>query len=711
MSDLRGKLDVAPSGLDAIFRPRSVAVIGAGREATSMSGRLFRNLLASFRGPVFPINPKAAEIGGARTFASIRDVPDAVDLAFIVVPAASVLEAVRQCIDKGVRGLVVITAGYSEINDAGRQQQRELLDLVRSAGLRMIGPNCFGVFNTDPAVQLQGTFAAGAAPRGNIAIGSQSGALGLAIPEYLRQWHLGASTFASVGNKADVNENDLLDYWRNDPATDVVLLYLESFADPREFRWLASELSREKPIVALKAGCTQAGARAASSHTAALASPDRAADALFAQCGVLRVHTLQEMFDVTSLFASQPPPRGRRVAILTNAGGPAILCADALAARGLALPEFSPQLQAALRSFLRPEASVRNPIDLIGTIDAREFRRCLELLMDSDEVDSVITMYVPREPGTSAAVAQAIREVTAARGRGKTSVAVFTQTEGLPNELHDETTHIPGYLFPESAATALACGVAWAERRSRQLGTVVSFPDIDVEKCRRLVDAALARGSADGVWLSADEVERLLACAGLSRPRSIVARTADEAAAIATEWQCPVVLKVVSPTVLHKTDVGGVVVDVQGEAAVRAAFQQVTSVAADARGALVQEFVASGHETLIGVTRDPQFGHLITFGLGGVLVELLNDVACRMAPLTDRDADDMLGSLRTSAVLTGYRNRPAADVVGLRETLLRTSALVTLVPEIAECDLNPVKALPPGRGVCVVDARVRVRRD
>lgn len=711
VDELRAEEPGRPSGLDAVFRPKSVAVIGASREATAMSGRLFRNLVASFQGPVYPINPNAAEIAGVRAFPTIKDVPGDVDLAFVAVPSASVLAAIRQCVEKGVRGLVVITAGFSETDESGKQRQRELVESVRAAGLRMIGPNCFGVFNTDPTVQLHGTFAGGTTPHGNIGIASQSGALGIVIPEYLRHWKFGASMFASIGNKADVTENDLLRYWRDDSTTDVIVLYLESFADPREFRELAAEISPRKPIVVLKAARTQVGARAASSHTAALASPDRAADALFAQSGVLRVTALSELFDVSALLASQPLPRGRRVAVLTNAGGPGILCADALAARGLTLPEFSRELQAKLRSFLHPEVSVRNPIDLIATIAPTEFRRCLELVMASQEVDAVVTIYVPREPGTSPAVAQAVREVAASHGQELTSLAVFLQLDGIPEELRDETTTVPGFLFPEAAAGALAHCVDFAERRGRPCGTVPQMADMRADQIRGIVDAALKRLGPDGGWLGMEEVLALIAAGRFPLPRWRVVHTAEEATAVAREWQTPLAVKVISPTLLHKTDAGGVLLDIRGEAAARTAFAQVLQTASDARGVLLQEFVKPGHETLIGLTRDARFGHLVTFGLGGVLVELLDDVACRLHPLTDRDADEMLRSLRTAPILTGYRNRPGADTVALRETLLRVSQLATIVPEIAEMDLNPVIAYPSPQGVCVVDARIRLSQN
>lgn len=696
------------SGLQAILRPRSVAVVGAGRDPQSMSGRLFRNLLSSFRGPVYPVNLKAPEIGGVRTFASIQDIPEPVDLAFVAVPAGSTLAVVGQCIEKQVRGLVVITAGFSETGPAGRQLERELREMVHAAGIPMVGPNCFGVFNTDPAVRLLGTFGAAVPPRGNVGIGSQSGALGVVIPDYLRHWNLGASTFVSIGNKADVSENELLEYWRDDPQTRVILLYLESFQQTEEFRRIASEVSRHKPIVALKAGRTSAGARAAGSHTAALVGPDRAAEALFLQSGVLRVETLEELFDVASLLAHQPLPRGSSVAILTNAGGPAILCADVLSGRGLMLPELTLELQTDLRRGLRPEASVANPIDLIGSIEPREFRRSLDLLLESDEVDSVIVMFVPREPGAAGEVAKAVREATAAHRNSKTVLTVFMQTEGAPAELADDKTRIPAFGFPEAAAGALARVVHHVERRAHKQGIVPTFPDIDEPACRTIVSEALESCGADGRWLEWADIQRLLEGLALKTPRSRIVSSADDAVAIANDWGAPVVLKIVSPGVLHKSDVGGVIANVRGAELVRAAFQQVASCVPGSSRVLVQEYIAGGCETLIGASHDEQFGHLLAFGCGGVDVELLDDVACRLHPLTDVDANLMIHGVRTAQRLEGFRGRPPADVAALCDVLLRVSALLTIAPEICELDLNPVKVLAGHAGACVLDARIRI---
>ncbi|MBI3862887.1 MAG: acetate--CoA ligase family protein [Planctomycetia bacterium] len=698
-----------PSGLQPILRPRSVAVIGAGRDPQSMSGRLFRNLLSSFRGPVYPVNPKAPEVAGIRTFASIENIPEPVDLVFIAVPAASVLAVVEQCIQKRVKGLVVISAGFSETGAAGKHLESKLRELVHVAGIPMIGPNCFGVFNTDPAVRLLGTFGTAAPPRGHLGIGSQSGALGVVIPDYLQHWNLGASTFVSIGNKADIGETELLEYWRDDPSTRAILLYLESFRAPQEFRRIASEVSRHKPIVAIKAGRTSAGARAAGSHTAALVGPDRAAEALFLQSGVLRVDTLEELFDVASLLAVQSLPRGNRVAILTNAGGPAILCADVLAARGLMLPELTLGTQTELRRGLRPEASVGNPVDLIGSIEPVEFQRCLGVLMDSDEVDSVIVIFVPRDPAAAADVAKAVRETASVHRKSKTVLAVFMQTTEVPAELADDKTRIPGFQFPEAAAGALARVVNYVhQRRAHKKESIPTFPDINLDACRAIVSDALDSTGTDSRWLELPDVLRLLEAVGLKAPRSKIVSSADAAVAVADEWDAPVVLKIVSSTVLHKTDVGGVVVNVRGADLVRAAFQQVMVSSPGATGVLVQEYIAGGCETLIGASREEPFGHLLAFGCGGIDVEILDDIACRLHPLTDVDAHQMIHGVRTARRLTGFRGQTAADINGLQNVLLRVSSLLTIAPEICELDFNPVKVLAGCGGAFVLDARVRV---
>ncbi len=446
--------------LDAILRPRSVAVIGAGREPESMSGRLFRNLLATFNGPVYPVNPKAGSIESVQAYASVLDIPGPVDLAFIAVPSACALRVIEQCSRKGVRGLVVISAGFAEVGQNAGQQ--ELLLAIRASGMRMVGPNCVGVVNNDPAVQLNGTFSPVRPQPGNVGVCTQSGALGVVIPDYVRRSGIGASSLVSVGNKADLGENDCLEFWEHDPATDAVMLYLESFQDPIALLPAAQRIARRKPIVALKGGRTAAGARAAGSHTAALATPHAAAETLFRQSGMIRVDTLEELFEVTALIAAQPIPAGRRVAVLTNAGGPGVLCADVLESEGLCLPELSTELQGALRGIVGPVASVRNPIDLIASVDPHEYNRCLQQLLRSDEIDAVIVIYVPRTAGGGPAILQAVRE-TAAAEPTKTVLTVFMQTGGLEDRPSEGRVAPPNFLFPEAAARALSKAVHYGQ--------------------------------------------------------------------------------------------------------------------------------------------------------------------------------------------------------------------------------------------------------
>jgi acyl-CoA synthetase (NDP forming) len=688
--------------------PRSVAVIGAGRDPISMSGRLYRNLRDCFQGPVYPINPRTATIDSERAFASVLEIPEPVDLAFVAVPAAHVLDVVRQCVQKGVRGLVVITAGYSETGPAGQDRQRELRELVRAAGIPMVGPNCFGVINTDPTIGLKGIFSPIEPGRGTVAFGSQSGALGVVIPDLLRRWQIGLSSFVSIGNKADVGENDLLLHWEHDPATRLIALYLESIQDPRGFLEHAGRISRAKPIVVVKAGRTGAGRRAASSHTAALASQDAAADALFHQAGVIRAETLEELFDIAALLSSQPIPGGSRVAVLSNAGGPGVLCADVLESQGLTLPTLSPSLQASLRAALPPEAEVRNPIDLIGTIDPELYRGSLGLVLSSDEVDAVITIFVPRESHRMSGVVTAIREVADAAGAAKPVLGVFMQTAPVLEAIAKPGVPIPTYLFPESAARALARAVWYGDWLRTPPGKCPHFPGVDTQAARRLVTSTLERTMADGGWLDPATVQHLLISFGLSVPRWAVAHSADEAVADAASWETPVVVKVIAPSALHKSEVGGVRVDLRGEEKIREAYLGVVQAVADARGVLVQEYVPGGHEVFVGVNRDPAFGPLIGCGLGGTLVELGDDVAFRLYPLTDRDAAELIGSGRLARVLRGYRGGPPADRVALTDILLRVSALVEALPEVAELELNPVLVLPSSRGALVVDARVRI---
>ncbi len=695
-----------------LFFPKSIAVIGASSDADSIGGKLFHNILyQGFAGPLYPVNPKAKVINSIRAYPTVLDIPEPVDLAYVVVPQRFVIPVVEQCAEAGVRGVVVISAGFSEVGEQGARDERELLEIVRNAGMRMVGPNCMGLLNTAPSVRLNGTFAPVYPPPGNVAMSSQSGALGIAILDYATTHNIGISQFVSVGNKADVSANDLLLAWEDDPQTDVMTLYVESFGNPTRFSRIARRIGRRKPIIAVKSGRSAAGSRAASSHTGALASSDVAVSALFRQAGVIRVDTIEELFDAASLLANQPIPNGPRVGIVTNAGGPGILAADALEAQDLELPELSRELQSRLATELPEEASTRNPVDLIASGGPSEFEHATALLLNSGEVDSVIVIYVPTSPDGAHEVAAALRRSQDDYTGRVPLLSVFMQAAEASSFLSGGNGNrtIPTYMFPEGAATALARAVRHGEWRLRDPGLESRLEMSTVEEVRSIVDGVIGDIAPDGAWLDPPVVDRLLGAAGLRIPRTAVAHSAAEAVAISEEFESSVVLKVISDSALHKSDVGGVLLDLNGKDAVADGYRQVVSVVDDADGALVQEFVAGGHEVLIGMTQDPNFGPLVVFGLGGIYVELLQDVSFRIHPLTDVDAAEMIRETKGFKLLDGYRNQPVGDVPALEEAILRISGLISAVPELMEMDLNPVKVHEPGEGVVVVDARMRIR--
>ena len=695
-----------------LFFPSSVAVIGASNDASSIGGRLFDNILSEgFAGPLYPVNPTARVVRSVKAYPTIGEVPDEVDLAFIVVPQRFVVDVAEQCAAAGVRGIVVISTGFSEVGEEGARDEKRLLGIVRESGMRMVGPNCMGLLNTSEAVRLNGTFAPVYPPAGNVAMSSQSGALGIAILDYATRNNIGISQFVSVGNKADVSGNDLIMAWEDDPQTDVITLYLESFGNPVKFSRIARRIGKRKPIIAVKSGRTSAGSRAASSHTGALASSDEAVNALFRQAGVIRVDTIEELFDTASLLANQPVPTGIRVGIVTNAGGPGILAADALEANGLVLPELSEELRRQLAARLPDEASTRNPVDLIASGGPPEFEHATSLLLDSGEVDSVMVIYVPTTSEGAGGVARALRDCQEKHEGGPTLLSVFMQSETAGDMLAGGPEHrsIPTYTFPEAAAHALSRAVRHGEWRQRQVGETLELDEEVVTQIRDVIEPALQRLGDAGGWLDPDEIDVCLRFAGLRTPATRVTSSVDEAKQTAAEIGGQLALKVISEDALHKSDVGGVALGVQGDEAVEKAYQQVISSVENVAGVLVQEFIPGGHEVLVGMAQDPNFGPMVVFGLGGVYVELLKDVAFRLQPITDVDAREMIRETKGFALLEGYRKNPKGDIPALEEALQRVSALIWAVPELMEMDLNPVKVLAPGDGVVVVDARMRVQ--
>jgi len=697
------------NALKLFFEPRSVAVIGASRQRGTIGGEIFHNLLNyGFNGPVYPVNPAAGEIQNVRAYPTVEAIPNPLDLAVIVVPATKVIEVAAACARKNVKALVVISAGFSETGKEGMARQAELMSVCRRAGMRLIGPNCMGIANTHPAVLLDATFAPGVPPRGRVGFSSQSGALGLAIMEFAGALGLGISTFVSVGNKADISGNDLLRYWEADDYTDVILLYLESFGNPKKFSEIARRVGRKKPIVVVKSGRSTAGARATSSHTGALISAsDVTVDALFRQAGVVRTDTLAELFDVASLFANQPLPGGNRVGIITNAGGPAILCADACEARGLEVPVLSESSQASLRAFLPAGASVGNPIDMIASAPAEHYRKAIEIVGQDANIDSLIVIFTPPLVTRADDVAKAIMEAVSHVEKKKPILSVFLSAQQAPMVLREGAIRIPSYSFPETAAIALARATRYQEWRERRDTYPARFADIRSDEAAAIVAAALARGEG---WLRPNEVAALLSCYGLPLIEQRIVSTPEEAGEAAEQIGGEVALKAIAPDLLHKTEAGAVRLHLTSADAVRAAAREMhevlTSRGHAPSGFVVQRMAQRGVEMLVGVVHDPQFGPVVACGAGGVQVELLHDVSVRITRLSKEDASDMVRELKTYPLLNGFRGSVATDVAALEEGLLRVSAMVEDIPQIAELDCNPF--VVHETGATILDARIRV---
>ena len=717
LSSERRHRQATVASLRPLLEPRAVAVVGASRQPASIGGRVLSALLsADFAGPVYPVNPAAAEIAGQRAYASMSDVPTPVDLAVVAVPRDRVLNVVDDCAAAGVKSLVIITAGYAEVGDEGRARQQELVEHVRGYGMRMVGPNCMGILNANPTLRLNASFSPLFPNPGRVGLSSQSGALGLAIIALAGQRGIGLSTFVSVGNKADVSSNDLLEYWEDDPSTHVILLYLESFGNPRRFARLARRLGRTKPIVAVKAGRTRGGSRAAGSHTAALAANDIAVEALFHQTGVIRADTIDEMFDVAACLDAQPLPSGRRVAIVTNAGGPGILAVDACESAGLIVAPFPPATRTALAAFLPQAASTGNPVDMVASAGPDEYRRAIEIALADAGTDALLVIYAPvdaaQSDATVAAIRQGIVNGRAAGAASKTILACVMGDTGNTHPFQADGEQIPAYAFPENAIRALAKAAAYAEWRAQPPGLLWGFDDVYPDEAKQICRGAVeARGDT---WLTDEEVRRVLNAFRLPLVASAVAHTAEDAVASACLLGFPVVAKIRSDRVQHKTDIGGVCLNLQDAGAVHRAFEEIVARAkangldAHVDGLLIQPMLKNGVETMIGIAADPLFGPLIGFGLGGIYVELMADLRFRIAPLTDRDADELIHSIRGFKLLEGYRGQPAADIDALRDVLLRISRLADEVPEIVELDLNPIIALPDGHGCRIVDARIKV---
>jgi acetate---CoA ligase (ADP-forming) len=692
--------------LEAIFAPQSVAIVGASPDPSKLGHRVLRNIVDNgYAGRVFPIHPTAPTILDLPAFPSVSAVPEPIDLAVIVVPAQAVLPVVEECGKHEVRGLVVITAGFKEVGGAGKELERKLIELVRSYGMRMVGPNCLGIIDT--TTKLNASFAALMPEAGQIAFMSQSGALCTAILDWSKPEGIGFSRFVSLGNKGDVDEVALLQAWGDDPANRVILAYLEGINDGPAFIKTAQAVTKHTPVIAIKSGTTQAGTRAISSHTGSLAGSERAYEAAFSQSGILRANTMEELFDYAMAFAYQPLIAGNRLAIVTNAGGPGIIATDAAERNGLALAQFTPETIELLQRDLPPAASVFNPIDVIGDARSDRYRIALAAALADPNVDAALILFTPQAGSEPEETARVIAELST--DQPKPVVASYMGAASIGPALKLLNEHrIPNYAFPERAISAL-CAMARQREWSEKPASDYAHFTVDTDR----VCEVFARVRAAGrVELGEIEAREVIEAYGMRLPKSQLARSPDEAAAIAAAIGFPVVMKISSPDILHKSDIGGVRVGVADAAAARDSYELIEYRArkysrdATIWGVLVQEQVRKGREVLVGVNRDPQFGPLVVFGLGGIYVEVLKDVAFRLAPITRAEATEQVRGIRTYPLLQGVRGEPPADIAAAEEIILRVSQLVTEFPEIVEMDINPLVLHNQGEGAIVLDARI-----
>jgi acetate---CoA ligase (ADP-forming) len=691
----------AAAAVRHFLEPASVAVVGASRRAGTVGAAVLESILRSgFDGPVYPVNLRARTLQGLPAYTSVADLPEVPELVVVAVSAASVPGVARECALRGARGLLVLSAGFAEAGPEGAALQDELLAICRAGGMRLVGPNCLGLMGMRRP--LDATFVPHAPPAGRVALLSQSGGVGLALIEQAAGLGLGLSSFVSIGNRADLSANDVLEYWEDDESTGVVLLYLESFGNPRNFVRIARRLARRKPIVALRAGRSGAGGRAAASHTGAVvAASDAGMQALLQQAGVVTADTLGELFDVGALLASQPLPHGRRVAIVTNAGGPAILCADACEANGLELPELSRELRGRLGPRLPAHASTRNPVDMLAAAGPAEFDAALRTLADSGEVDALVAIFTPALAATATEVRDSIDRVSRDTALPILSV-VFGERDRAPR-----ADGAAEFTYPESASRALAAAARLAEWRAEPGGEPQPPADARPGEASDLLAAAAAGGER---WLDDSEAARLLEAWRLPLVETRRASGPAEAGRAAAALGGAVVLKAVGERIVHKTELGAVQTGLVGAENVRRAAQgmsrRLRRRGLPPRGFLVQRQVGCGVEMLAGITADPLLGPLVACAAGGTAVELLGDVAVRLAPLTASEAAEMVRTLSTFPLLDGYRGAPPADVSALEDVLVRLGALAAAHPEVIELDCNPV--IVGERGAVVVDARVRV---
>ncbi len=696
--------------LEVVFKPRSVAVLGVTNTPGTVPHDIFLNILTSgYRGVLYPVAPGKRSISAVRAYRYVTDIEDDVDLAVIVFPASVCDKALRQCGQKGVKAAIMISAGFREVGPAGAERERQIKEICTEYGIRLIGPNCLGVINTDQGVRFNASFARKMPAAGRIAFLSQSGALCTAVLDYARGREIGFSKFVSFGNKADVTEIDLLDYLHHDEQTDVILLYLEELRDGRGLIDAARRITRgpnAKPILAIKSGRTPQGADAASSHTGSLAAEDDICQAVFREAGIIRVESIEELFNSALMLAYQPMPKGNRLAIVTNAGGPGVMATDAAVRAGLEMARFAPETTAKLKAALPAAANIKNPVDVIGDARSDRYSSALEAVLADPNVDGVLVILTPQSMTDIEDIARGVRRVHAAADK-PLACSFMGASDVAPGVRILQAAHIPHYILPEWACGALADVQSILQWRRQGVGELVPLP-VD----RQAAEAILHNDR--GGYLPEDQALAVLEAYGFPVPRHKLCRDADEAAAFAGEIGFPVVLRVASPDIVHKFDVKGVALDVRDAEGVKRAHDEmmshIGSVMPDVRilGVLVREMIPAAHEVILGAKRDAVFGPTLMFGLGGLFVDVIRDLTFALAPVDEAAAARMVKGVKAYRLLEGARGMPPADVEGIKECLRRLSQLVTDFERIAELDINPLMVGPPEVGCAVADVRIRL---
>lgn len=697
--------------LDAIMKPKAIAVIGASTKPATIGSELMLRLKEyDFNGKIYPVNPKAEEICGFKVYPTVGDIPGEVDFAVIIIPSKCVLDAIDQCHEKGIKGVCVISAGFKETGAEGVALEKELADKIASYGMKCVGPNCLGVLNTNPDIRMDATFAEALPVRGDIGFVSQSGALGGGILNILKDLNVGFAQFVSIGNQADVNAETMMEYWENDDDVKQILLYMESIANPANFRKLATRVTKKKPVLALKAGRSAAGASAASSHTGSLAGADKAADALLKQSGVIREFSLKNLFATAKVFSNCPIPKGNRCAIITNSGGPGIMATDAICEYGLEMAPITDKTKETLRSFLPAAASVKNPIDMIASAPLETYKRTLEVTIADPNVDMIMVIYLPFMGLKDIDVANAIMEIKAKHPE-KPVVGVFMTTSDFFTKIADMEVNMPFFMYAEEAADGFFRLDQQRQWEARPEGKAPAY-SVDKAKATEIIKNSIKEGREQLTTLESIDV---LDAYGIRACKYGLATDLNEAVEVANSIGYPVVMKITSKTITHKTDVGGVIVGIQSEEHLREEYEalierlRAKNILDGLEGVIVQEMVKGSREMVCGVATDPQYGPMMMFGLGGVFIEVLKDVTFRLAPLTDIDAKEMIESVKSYELLKGARGTKPAQIDQIQESLLRLSQLVSDFGFIDELDINPLLiSEKTGEGIAV-DGRIKVR--